>query len=96
MQPLTSDRQVVVEGRVVSIDASPMAYDGDAMVVLDSVSHGPLTVHLPARTNLCRAQGLGLLGELRGGDRLQVEGLATGPADITVCQEPSHRLQRID
>lgn len=96
MQPLAADRQAVVEGRVVSVDASPMAYDGDALVVLDSVSHGQLTVHLPARTNLCRAQGLGLLGELRAGDRLQVEGLATGPADITVCQEPTHRLQRID
>lgn len=95
-QPLAADGQVIVEGRVVSIDATPMAYDGDALVVLDSVLHGPLTVHLPARTNLCRAQGLDLLGELRVGDRLQVEGLATGPGDITVCQEASHRLRRID
>lgn len=95
-RPLVAERQVIVEGRVMSVDASPMAYDGDALVVLHSVSHGPLTVHLPARTNLCRAQGLGLLGELRVGDQLQVEGMATGPADISVCQEPSHRLQRID
>lgn len=96
MQPLASDRQVVAEGRVMSVDASPMAYDGCALVVLDSASHGPLTVHLHAGANLCRAQDLGLLGELRIGDPLQVEGLATRPADITVCQEPPHRLQRID
>lgn len=96
VQPLAVDRQAVVEGRVVSVDASPMAYDGDALVMLESVSNGAITVHLPARTNLCRAQGLGLLGELRVGDRLHVEGLVTGPGDITVCQEPSHRLQRID
>lgn len=96
LQPLATDRQVVLEGRVASVDTAPMAYDGDALVVLDSAAHGAVTVHIPARTNLCRAQGLELLPELRAGDRLRVEGLATGPGNVTVCQEPTHSLQRID
>lgn len=96
VQPMSPQQQVVLEGRVSSVDTSPMAYDGDALLLLESDSRGTVTVHVPARTNLCRAQGLGLLGQLQPGDRLRAEGQASGPRDITVCEHPSHRLQRLD
>lgn len=96
IEPMAPEQEVVVEGRVLSVDLSPMAYDGDALVLLDSQSHGAVTVHVPARTNLCRAQGLEVLGELRPQDRIRVAGKATGQRDITVCESPTHRLQRLD
>lgn len=95
-QPLAAAHQVVIEGRVASIDLSPMAHDGDALVVVASDAHGAVTVHLPARRHLCKAQGLDLLDTLQPGDRLQAAGEATGPADLRVCAEASHRLRRLD
>lgn len=95
IRPLITDRPVVLDGRVASVDKTPMAYDGDALVVVTTKAHGAVTVHLAARRNLCQAQGLDLLEVLKPGDRLQVEGTATGPADISVCQGASHRLTRL-
>ncbi len=95
LSPMAPEQQVVIEGRVSSVDTSPMAYDGDALVLLESDARGTVTVHVPARTNPCRAQGLGLLGLLQPGDRLRVAGKASGPRDITVCEQPSHRLQKL-
>lgn len=95
-RPLAADQRVVVEGQVVSVDTSPMAYDGDALVMVTGTAHGAVTVHLPARRHLCKAQGLELLEELKPGERIRVEGVATGPADIRLCQDAADRLQRID
>lgn len=94
--PLVADQRVVVEGAVAGVDTSPMAYDGNALVRVTTTAHGTVTVHLPARRNLCQAQGFELLEELRPGDRVRVEGLATGPGDISVCQSAADRLQRIE
>ncbi|MDQ3289233.1 MAG: hypothetical protein M3Q42_13465 [Pseudomonadota bacterium] len=96
VQPMVAGQPAAVEGRVASVDSSAMAYDGDALVMLESDSRGAVTVHVPARTNLCRAQGLGILGDLRAGDRLRVEGTFSGPRDITVCEKASHRLELLD
>ena len=94
--PIVVDQRVVVEGEVASVDLSPMAYDGDALVVVTSATQGAITVHLPARRNLCKAQGLDLMDELKAGDRVRVEGLATGSAEIRLCQDAADRLQRIE
>lgn len=94
--PMALDQRVVIEGEVASVDLSPMAYDGDALVVVTSAAHGAVTVHLPARRNLCKAQGFDLLTELKPGDRVRVEGAVTGAADVTLCQDAADRLQRIE
>ncbi|RNF82066.1 hypothetical protein EER27_15570 [Lysobacter psychrotolerans] len=93
---LVIDQPVAIEGVVTRVDTSPMAYDGNALVVLTSQAHGTVTVHLPARRNLCKAQGMDLLDTLQAGDRLRVDGTATGPGEVSVCLEASHRLQRAD
>ena len=94
--PMAVDQRVVVEGAVASVDLSPMAYDGDALVVVTSATQGAVTVHLPARRNLCKAQGLDLMDELKPGDRVRVEGVAIGAGEIRLCQDVADRLQRID
>jgi hypothetical protein len=93
---LVMDQRVVIDGEVASVDLTPMAYDGDALVVVTSAAHGTVTVHLPARRNLCKAQGFDLLPELKPGDRVRVEGPVTGAADVTLCQDAADRLQRIE
>ena len=95
-RPLLVEQQVALEGTVTSVDLTPMAYDGSALVVLATRAHGSVTLHLPARRHLCRAQGLDLLDGLKPGDGLRVAGTASGPADVVVCAQASHRLQRMD
>lgn len=95
-RPLAIDQRVVVEGKVAGVDTSPMAYDGNALVMVATTAHGVVTVHLPARRNLCQAKGFELLEVLRPGDRVRVEGLATAAGEISVCQDAADRLQRID
>jgi hypothetical protein len=96
VRPLSINERITLEGRVATVDLSPMAYDGDALVVVTDAAHGPVTVHLPARRNLCKAQGLDLIDELRPGDRVRVEGVATGASDVRLCQDSADRLQRLD
>ena len=94
--PMVVDQRAVIEGQVASVDLSPMAYDGDALVVVTSATQGDITVHLPARRNVCKAQGLDLMDELKPDDRVRVEGLTTGAGEIRLCQDVADRLQRID
>lgn len=95
-RPLAIDQRVIVEGEVAGVDTSPMAYDGNALVMVATTAHGVVTVHLPARRNLCQAKGFELLEVLRPGDRVRVEGLATAAGEISVCQDAADLLQRID
>ena len=95
-RPLAIDQRVSIEGKVAGVDTSPMAYDGNALVMVATTAHGVVTVHLPARRNLCQARGFELLEALRPGDRVRVEGLATAAGEISVCQDAADRLQRID
>lgn len=84
-----------VSGRVVSVDRAPMAYDGDGVLVLSTDAHGSVTVRIPARTNLCRARGLEVFGAATPGMHIEAIGTSTGPAELSVCAEPEHRLRRI-
>lgn len=90
---LRDGQQVIVEGRVSRIDRSPMAYDGDGLLVLDTSAHGEITVHLAARRNLCLARGLDLFNTATVGMHLQASGTATGPSDLSVCRDSTHYLQ---
>lgn len=91
--PWVPEQEVALDGTVASVDLAPMAYDGDALVRVSSDAHGMVTVHLPARSNLCPAQGFDLLPRLKAGDRVRVAGTAAGPADVNVCLLASHRVQ---
>lgn len=85
-----------LEGRVVEIDATPMFVDGDGEITLDTEADGRVRVRIPARERLCHAQGLAVFSSIVRGDSIQVVGRATGPREITVCVEETHRLERIE
>lgn len=85
-----------ISGRIVSVDASPMAYDGDGLMVLATDTHGRVTVHVPARSNLCKAQGLDVFHRATAGMRIEAVGAPTDPSNLTVCVEANHRLRITD
>jgi hypothetical protein len=93
---LVVGQQATIEGRIVSVDTNPWAYDGNAVVVVSIAGGGSVGVQLPARWNLCKAQPLGDVQALAPGDRVQAIGTATGPAEMVVCEQPEHRLRRIE
>ena len=82
-------------GEVVSVDTAPMAYDGDAVVRLRTDAGETITVHVPARTNLCAADGLGIVGDLRPGDWVEVRGTPGANGEIRPCSEADHVLRRV-
>jgi hypothetical protein len=88
-------QRATFEGEVVSVNTDPWAYDGNAMVAVSTVGSGIVSVQLPARWNLCKAQPLGDVQALKPGDRVQVVGTATAPDEVVVCQQPQDRLHRI-
>lgn len=82
-------------GTVTSVDLSPMAYDGDAVIVMETAAGESVAVHVPARMNLCAARGLDLVGDLRVGDEIDVTG-ETGPdGAIRPCAEAEHSIVRV-
>ncbi len=86
-------QEIVVVGRITAIDRTPMTYDADGMMTLQTQAHGAVTVHVPARANLCRAQGLDVFNTATIGMLIEAAGTATGPSDLTVCLEATHRLK---
>lgn len=86
---------VRVTGVVVSIDTRPWAYDGSAIVQLDTADHGRLQVQLPARWNLCQAAPVDVEA-LAVGMRVEVVAGTVEEGAIVVCADPSHRLAPID
>lgn len=90
--PAAADR--VVEGTVVRVDMDPWAYDGNAVLEL-ATDDGAVTVEVPARTNLCQASGLGLVGELAAGDRVRVRGAEQSSGVVVPCVSDQHALERL-
>ena len=80
----------VVRGEVVSVDLAPLAYDGDALVVVRT-DGGERTVRVPARVNVCEAD-LPALDALRPGVRVEARGEAGADGDVTPCTSPDHFL----
>lgn len=93
---LVAGQQATIEGRIVSVDTDPWAYDGNAVVIVSTSGAGSVAVQLPARWNLCKAAPPGDVQALAPGDRVQAIGTATGPGEMVVCEQPEHRLRRID
>ncbi|GHA79522.1 hypothetical protein [Cognatilysobacter bugurensis] len=93
---LVEGSNATVEGRVIAVDTAPWAYDGNATVKLDSAAHGTVELQFPARWNLCRAQAIGDLQTLAVGTRVRATGKVNAPRTMTVCEDPSHGLQRLD
>ncbi len=87
--------QASIEGKVVAIDTDPWAYDGNAVVTVDTDA-GRVAVQLPARWNLCKARPLGDIQALEPGDRVQAIGTATAPGELVVCEQPQHLLRKVD
>jgi hypothetical protein len=87
-------QQVAFDGRVVSVDTAPWAYDGNAVVVVDVAPSHAVHVQLPARWNLCKAPSVDAQA-LKAGDRVHVVASATAADSVTVCERAEHRLERV-
>ena len=83
-----------VIGTVQRVDLEPMAYDGDAVIVLRTDSGETVEVRVAARMNLCEAEGLAVVGELRPGDRVEVVGERGEDGAVRPCMSAQHRLVR--
>ncbi len=88
-------QQSTIEGKVVTVDTDPWAYDGNAVVRVATGS-SIVAVQLPARWNLCKAQPLRDVQALKAGDRVQAIGTATAPGELVVCEQPQHLLRKLD
>lgn len=93
---LAVGQQATIEGEVVSVNTDPWAYDGNAVVTVSSATAGTVSVQLPARWNLCKAQPLGDVQALKPRDRVQVVGTVTAPGEVVVCQQPQDRLLKVE
>jgi hypothetical protein len=78
---------------VVSVDTSPWAYDGHAVVQVDTTD-GRIAVKLPARWNPCQARPVEIEA-LEPGTRVQVVGERDPDGGIVVCSDASHGLQPV-
>lgn len=93
---LVVGQQATIEGEVVSADTAPWAYDGNAVITVFTPGAGTVSVQLPARWNLCKAQPLGDVQALKPRDRVQAVGTVTAPGELVVCAEPEHRLRKVE
>jgi hypothetical protein len=93
---LVVGQQATIEGQVVSVDTAPWAYDGNAVVSVSTSRAGTISVQLPARWNLCKAQSPGDVQALKPGERVQAIGTVTAPGTLVVCEQPQHVLRRIE
>lgn len=84
-----------IEGRVVSIDTAPWAYDGSGTLVVVDAGGRTVRVALPARWNLCKGRGLDTAGDLRPGDRVRVTGRAGADGTVDACTDPSGSIERL-
>lgn len=87
-------RDIAFTGTVASADFAPWAFDGSAVVRVDS-PQGRIAIELPARYNLCKAQGIGGASTLAVGMKVDVNGRVTAPGKVSVCESVSHHIVRI-
>lgn len=92
---LVAGSQATVEGTIASIDTKPWTYDGSAVVLLDTATHGRVSVQLPARWNLCKA-GQVAVAALVVGRRARAVGSVTEDGALVVCERAEHRLAQVD
>ena len=89
-------QQATIEGEVLSVDTAPWAYDGNAVVTVSTAGAGTVSVQLPARWNLCKAQPPGDVQALKPRDRVQAIGTVTAPDTLVVCEQPQHTLRKVE
>lgn len=89
--PLADGDQVAVEGAIVAIDTKPWAYDGNAVVLLQTAVNGPVEVHLPARWNLCKAAPVNM-SALTVGQAVRAVGTVGADGEVVVCERAEHGL----
>lgn len=80
-----------IEGTIASIDTQPWAYDGNAVIHIDTARRGRVAVELPARWNLCKAAPVDVEA-LAVGMRVRATGATTGEGGLVVCGDATHRL----
>lgn len=88
----TSD--TAITGTVTSVDYTPMAADGDAIILIQTAEDQTYTVLIPARINLCQASFPDT--ELQVGNNIQVSGDSSQPNTIRPCESPDHFLTIIN
>ncbi|MGV8943301.1 hypothetical protein [Thermomonas sp.] len=89
--PLAIGAQVAVDGTILAIDTDPWAYDGNAVVSLQTAANGPMHVQLPARWNLCKSGPVNVAA-LKVGQDVRVVGTLIAAGEISVCERAEHRL----
>lgn len=92
---LSVGRQATVDGTISSVDTQPWTYDGNAVVLLETATHGLVSVQLPARWNLCKAAPVDV-ASLVVGQRAHAVGTVTSTGDFVVCESAEHRLVPTD
>jgi hypothetical protein len=91
----TAGATATAEGRITAIDRDPWAYDGNAVMQVQTAG-GTTRVEIPARMNLCNAPGLDWFASLTVGQRIRATGEVGADGAITVCRGPGHALVRLD
>ncbi len=91
--PTSSDSSFT--GVLTSVDRSAMAYDGDAVLMIDSGGE-TVVIRVPARINLCSAREQIQLDQLRVGERVEVRGVLGSDGAIIPCENPRHLLRRLE
>lgn len=89
--PIATAPGATLEGVIISIDTSPWAYDGNAVIAVDTAATGRASVELPARWNLCQAAPVDVAA-LAPGMRVRVTGTADGEGALVVCQDRAHEV----
>lgn len=92
---LVAGGQATIEGSIASIDTQPWTYDGNAVIRIDTDTHGTLAVQLPARWNLCKAGAVDVEA-LAVGMRVRAVGTVDEEGGLVVCQDATHRLVPVD
>ncbi|MEM1043802.1 MAG: hypothetical protein AAGI91_14390 [Bacteroidota bacterium] len=81
-----------VSGTVQAIDRTPTAVDSDAVITLRT-SAGDTEVYIPARIDMCEAEGLGLFAGLAEGERIEVRGRSLSRGGVRPCASDDHYLR---
>ena len=92
---LKAGQQALIEGKITAIDLTPWTFDGNAVIQIKSDFNGLVSVQLPARWNLCKAQ-LVNTNVLAVGRRARVVGTVGQAGEIGVCERAEDRLQLLD
>lgn len=92
---LVPGSQTSLEGTIASIDTQPWTYDGNAIVLVETATHGQVSIQLPARWNLCKAASVDVAA-MRKSQRVRAIGTVTDDGHVVVCERAEHRLQLLD